>query len=1276
MCVLGLAVFAEAATVRVPLVIDRPAHVPDCRWPLTVGVPFPQGLVREVDGLCVQDDAGTAVACQLAVTARWRDGSVRWARVDFQADTKRSYSVVTGARPKADDDIRVENAGDAVTVHTGGATYRFAPGGGCFDMIQYNGRTLVRGAKDAFFAVDQNNRRAVLRAGSISVELNGPRHSVVRVEGEYRGADGKRVAEAVIYYHFHAGLPWVRVSHKFIITENSNELWFKDLGMRIPLQPGGTATGLFNHDHNDVTATTSVPLAGGAAFMAQHDRPHFASETSKFTIEAAGKVISTRDIGGDWADVSWKAGGLTVQLPALAEMFPKAIVAAQDRLVVKFWAGEETGKTLDFRTESLMRDYYGNDWIPADHPVAKAPNNARGSARTHDIWLYPHGVERDFVPAATSRPIYAMPDPAWTAASQVMGPLHPYDPQRFGDVEAVIEDYFNRAVLAGDRIFPAAGYLHYGCYPYSAQPWEMKNGRWYPVIHRLSRSLEYNLKRHAWILTARSAARKYHDYAKRYTRFMYDLGFSSRTPDGYKYVLRGGMYQGNPFDSPIVWADLGSHVAFASSEDVIQFVYDYHLTGDYHSRDMVRWWKESMVSYLNYDIPTVLRAWFPPIVFLRVLGSAYELEQDPELYEFGHKLLEVFVDPKNEVGLSAVKQNMGKAGDTFSVFYYYWVSTGDELALVPLLKRAEFDYRWARFGFRARSSDIPFAYGVASDQPDGERYVEYLRDHLHTVGSAGPVLDRLGLKFEDLNQKTDVPWGQTVMTESGPILNGLPVAMAAVAEATTPRRALPIAQKFLPGARTHLLFRKPAGAQVDMDVFVHNWGDRVVNPRLIGPGGAAATLTVVEKHQHREFGPPPEFYSWAYSPWFLTYETHLAYRLRVPADLPAGDYELDLGDHITFTVKDASIDQFVQVAPDGIGIDHDRDYFFSLPAGITTVQLFAHRKIHIARPDGTEVELRPVGEGLYEFDVAGAKGVWHLRTGTDKMVEEGGNVQTFVRFINVPLVLAMGDAGRLFDVAANRYPSLVPADLPAVSEESPFVPGMSARFGQAAALFQQFAAAPIPRDGSADFMRKQGTVEFWFRPLWSATDLAMPNADRSTQRGHFMVFDPVSFSCFIDPHEIGRSGMYNTCRMDVWIEGLGEHPVRFHFRKGEWYHIATTWRANGEDSEIRVFINGRRKALYHYRSVDQKVTPDKLIAPGATAMVGSAHFYNRGSRGEVIDEFRVSTVERYRDDFEPPAAPFSPDDKTYLLMHFDGDLSAVVAGKKVEAELRRGTRMK
>src|SRR5207249_2739077 len=151
------------------------------------------------------------------------------------------------------------------------------------------------------------------------VERNGKRHSIIRVEGEYVTSDRKTNAAGVVYFHFYAGVPSVRISHKFIVTENTNELWFRDVGLDLPVALGEPPTASFNKLHDDHLATASQKLTkSGRAWMAQKDFPHFGSMKNVAAIGFDEKVNNIAGACGDWADASSKRWGIATQVPGFA----------------------------------------------------------------------------------------------------------------------------------------------------------------------------------------------------------------------------------------------------------------------------------------------------------------------------------------------------------------------------------------------------------------------------------------------------------------------------------------------------------------------------------------------------------------------------------------------------------------------------------------------------------------------------------------------------------------------------------------------------------------------------------------------------------------------------------------------------------------------------------------------------------------------------------------------------------------------------------------------
>src|SRR5262245_18737360 len=67
--------------------------------PGTVGVPFPKGVASDPSCLVLCGPHDQPIPLQVQVLARWSDGSVKWALLDFQASVEASSPVVYKLHP-------------------------------------------------------------------------------------------------------------------------------------------------------------------------------------------------------------------------------------------------------------------------------------------------------------------------------------------------------------------------------------------------------------------------------------------------------------------------------------------------------------------------------------------------------------------------------------------------------------------------------------------------------------------------------------------------------------------------------------------------------------------------------------------------------------------------------------------------------------------------------------------------------------------------------------------------------------------------------------------------------------------------------------------------------------------------------------------------------------------------------------------------------------------------------------------------------------------------
>jgi hypothetical protein len=95
------------------------------RGPVTVGVPWPRGVLADPARLVLWDSRGQAVPLQSQATDRWSDASVRWVLLDWIAEAGAGpYTVGIGEAAVPDKPaVRVEDDHGTLTVDTGPAQF-------------------------------------------------------------------------------------------------------------------------------------------------------------------------------------------------------------------------------------------------------------------------------------------------------------------------------------------------------------------------------------------------------------------------------------------------------------------------------------------------------------------------------------------------------------------------------------------------------------------------------------------------------------------------------------------------------------------------------------------------------------------------------------------------------------------------------------------------------------------------------------------------------------------------------------------------------------------------------------------------------------------------------------------------------------------------------------------------------------------------------------------------------------------------------------------------
>lgn len=1239
--------------------VDDVAGLPG-PWPLVGGVPLPEGAVHDPLHIRVLDGEGRETPVQVDVAATYRDGSIRWALLSLVASPSGRYRVEFGEHIR-----RAEPTGITLGERDDGA---LVVDTGARDFVVPAHNLVMEGA--LAYLVDDRGREARCAGPRAEIDTRilkaGPLRAVVRREGWYVAEDGSRVARGIAYMEFFAGLQVVKLTHTLVFTEDTNTLWVRDYGLSFAAPPGADAALFDTSPAFDDTHASVALHEGERASLLQSDYPHFAERDSRFTLTRIGpdgeEPVAEGAACGEWCHVAAPGGGLTVVVPDLAQQFPKELAVSQEEVRVHLWP-ERSGKELDFRAATLVRDYWQSwaDLAPGGaEALARTPSNAQGAAKTHDVWLAWHDGPTDAGRIARhahalARPVLVYADPAWTCATEALGwPLHPRDEERFAAEEAMISEFWDRLMLPY-RVFPMTGVIAWGCHPYLQ--YLRRDGKWHAEFYRLSQLVEYGIRRHVWSLYARSGERKYVEYARRFNRFAHDWEMAHWTA-GSK--VAGGFAVGD-IHKPFYWGTRSLVLSTdISGHDIENWLLEYYMTGDERALEATHQFGAALLEHWD---PQQARRGSAPFVFLRLLTSLHQREWDEQFGDMARELAHLVIDMDSPNGLTNDMPYgaLYKVDRNASALYDYWRATGDDLARDAFLKAVDYQLR-----FNLIPAPIEYQNGAAYLMTIAYRWTgdeRYLRA-THQLVQGGlvqegtPLDEELAALPANLDEAERLPY-RGVHLNMHPTL-GMPTALAMLAGAGRDLPPFPLVAKTFTVEPAQAILEKPAGEPVTVTLYFVTMRQGDIAPRVltypdgaeVGPGAGV----VMEMEQRMESYAPSEF-------------RRFHCRLTLPAALPGGLYSVTLDGPEEFMVQEVTAGRVALLCPDGFwlgggGPSAATPRHFIVPPDLHELELFVGRPVTVTRPDGS-VALEPSDEniGVVRLPVNGHAGAWSAVSATPARL----------KLLNAPPVVGFGSAAYLPTVAEVPAPAETALALPPPEEQ--FVPGV---VGQAAQLVNgrtlRFPrGAPLPEGGYEHFPGERGTIEFWFRPHWSSGDI--PFGDRQMIYRRFVSGGAVnmyyrygagpvrpnlySYVDLLTHGPLGRPGAETTGHIGA--------PARHFFRAGEWTHFAATWELSegprGTQGTFEVFVNGRRVTrVWDYPRVLSGREPYRLREADERITIGCPE--------GLLDELRISRIVRYTEDFEPPAVPFAPDADTAVQFSFDAHARGLsgAEGKAVEAQ--------
>jgi hypothetical protein len=376
------------------------------QWPITVGVPFPKGLVPDAMRLVVTDDGGRATPVQTRVLSRWHDGSVRWVLLDWQTDLearqKRRFRVAPGAPGAAAQTVKVHDRDDRVDIDTG--PLQFSVPKNRFAWLQQaclNGVDMLSGPVVSFFNIDGKRIDGQIPS-AVTVTEAGPLRVRLEIRGHYAAG-----FDYVVRIDAFANQPFVRVLHTF--EQHSPEAYtmVRQIGATVPLSlrdiPWYRA-GLENGPQ------FSAKLTAGGFSLLQEDNDSLIVAGARRWGHAAG-----------WVDAGDEKHGVAVAARFFWEQYPQSFQVQTSGITYNLWAPEA--------------------------PPAKV---GMGAAKTHEVLLYFHDNKPppQVTLTALVEPVLAWVDPNWTVTSGALrNSLAPSAATKgfLHDVDAGYRRYLNAA---------------------------------------------------------------------------------------------------------------------------------------------------------------------------------------------------------------------------------------------------------------------------------------------------------------------------------------------------------------------------------------------------------------------------------------------------------------------------------------------------------------------------------------------------------------------------------------------------------------------------------------------------------------------------------------------------------------------------------------------------------------------------------------------------------------------------------------------------------------
>ncbi|MBA4387640.1 MAG: hypothetical protein C0404_06640 [Verrucomicrobia bacterium] len=424
----GVVIVNAADKEITKLNIEEEAGAARHNEPITMGIPLPEGVIKDVNTLVLKDAAGKVIPCQFFEVSKWHTdkGGIKWVHANFQASVAAkgkedvilfdSGAVVTPAATP----LKATVEGNVATVVTG--PVKFSVRGANFNGFNgvwfdpsgkgvFGDSTLIvpaSGVGGSLASADGKNAFSAKDAdGKVELERSGPMAVVIKATGSHKDESGAKVFDYTVRFHAYANSPVVRVTHTFVNRQGkgaADRLLMTDLAFEVPTSMAKPAVEIGTDAKSWTGSADKDPVYG----IQKSDDEFAVMAGSDEKVKGKGKSVKPLTVG--WIDVGTGKKHVACGVRWFWQMWPKAVVAKPDgTLRIGLYPAEHKS---DF--EVFM-----------------------GQSRTHDLtFLFHDGskqAELNEFFTGSQRPLRAFASPKYYCRdSKAFGPIADSDQALFG----------------------------------------------------------------------------------------------------------------------------------------------------------------------------------------------------------------------------------------------------------------------------------------------------------------------------------------------------------------------------------------------------------------------------------------------------------------------------------------------------------------------------------------------------------------------------------------------------------------------------------------------------------------------------------------------------------------------------------------------------------------------------------------------------------------------------------------------------------------------------